>query len=384
VSKRDYYEVLGVTRTATDTEIKSSYRKLAMKFHPDRNPGDKGAEEKFKEAAEAYAVLADADKRSAYDRFGHAGVGAGGPGAGGFDPTIFADFNDILGGLGDIFGFGDIFGGGAGRRRGPQRGADLRYDLEISFDESFSGTETTIQIPRHETCEACQGSGAAPGSGPTTCPQCRGAGQLRYQQGFFTVARTCGQCRGSGKVIAKPCPTCRGAGTVPREKKLTVKIPPGIAEGQQLRLSGEGEAGSAGGPAGHLYVVLHVQRHPFFRRDGNDLYCEVPVNFTTLALGGDVRVPTPKGHEKLAVPEGTQTGSTFRLRGKGMPDIGGRGHGDLMVTVQAITPRKLTRDQRQLLEQLADVLPTEAFEPRAQAEDHDERNLFDRVRDIFG
>ncbi len=384
MSKRDYYEVLGVSRTATETEIKSSYRKLAMKYHPDRNPGDHTAEEKFKEGAEAYAVLADADKRSAYDRFGHAGVGASAAGGAGFDPTIFADFNDILGGLGDIFGFGDMFGGG--RRRGPQRGADLRYDLEISFDEAYAGTETTIQIPRHETCDTCQGSGAAPGSGPSACPQCRGAGQLRYQQGFFTVARTCGQCRGTGKVITKPCQTCRGAGTVPREKKLTVKIPAGIAEGQQLRLTGEGEAGSGGGPAGHLYVVVHVQRHKFFRRDGDDLYCEVPVNFTTLALGGEIHVPTPKPkhREKLSVPEGTQTGSTFRLRGKGMPDISGRGHGDLMVTVQAITPRKLTRPQRELLEQLAAELPADEFEPRSHTHEHDERNLFDRVRDIFG
>ncbi|MDE3154697.1 MAG: molecular chaperone DnaJ [Acidobacteriota bacterium] len=385
MSKRDYYEILGVSRTATDVEIKSAYRKLAMKFHPDRNPGDKAAEEQFKEAAEAYAVLADKDKRSAYDRFGHAGVGSAAGGAAGFDPTIFADFNDILGGLGDIFGFGDLFGGGRGRR-GPQRGADLRYDLEISFDEAYAGTETPIQIPRQEACETCHGSGAAPGSGPTTCPQCRGAGQLRYQQGFFTVARTCGQCRGTGKVITKPCQTCRGAGTVPREKKLTVKIPAGIAEGQQLRLSGEGEAGAGGGPAGHLYVVVHVQRHKFFRRDGDDLYCEVPVNFTTLALGGDIRVPTPspQQHEKLTIPEGTQTGSTFRLRGRGMPDIGGRGHGDLLVTVQAITPRKLTRRQREILEQLAGEMPAEPNEPRHQAHDHEERNLFDRVRDIFG
>ncbi|HVC18746.1 MAG TPA: molecular chaperone DnaJ [Vicinamibacterales bacterium] len=384
MSKRDYYEVLGVSRTASETDIKSAYRKLAMKYHPDRNPGDKNAEEKFKEGAEAYAVLADADKRSAYDRFGHAGVGGAGGGPGGFDPTIFADFNDILGGLGDIFGFGDIFG--AGRRRGgPTRGADLRYDLEISFEESYAGVETTIQIPRQEACGACHGSGAAAGSGPTACPQCRGTGQLRYQQGFFTVARTCSQCRGTGRVISKPCLTCHGGGLVPREKKLTVKIPAGIAEGQQLRLAGEGEGGTGGGPAGHLFVVVHVQQHRFFRRDGDDLYCEVPVNFTTLALGGEIHVPTPAGaKERLTVPEGTQTGSTFRLRSKGMPDVGGRGHGDLMVTVQAITPRKLTRDQRQLLDQLARALPKEEYEPREHGDAHDDRNLFERVKDIFG
>ena len=242
MSKRDYYEVLGVDRSAGDQAIKSAYRKLALKHHPDRNPGDKAAEEKFKEAAEAYAVLADADKRARYDRFGHAGLGGAAGGAGGFDPTVFTGFEDILGGLGDIFGFGDVFGGG--RRRGPQRGADLRYDLEITFEQSATGTETTIQIPRQETCEPCHGTGAAPGSAPSTCPQCRGAGQLRYQQGFFTVARTCGQCRGSGKIIAKPCTTCRGSGLVEQQRKLTVKIPAGIATGQRMRLHGEGEGGA--------------------------------------------------------------------------------------------------------------------------------------------
>src|SRR5512147_3234349 len=251
-AKADYYEVLGVPRNASDQEIKSAYRKLALKYHPDRNPGDKGAEEKFKEAAEAYAVLADAEKRSAYDRFGHAGVGAG-VGAGGFDPSTFAGFEDIFGNLGDLFGFGDIFGGGR-RRGGPQRGADLRYDLEISFEESAKKTETSIQFPRHEACETCHGSGASAGSKPTTCPQCQGRGQLRYQQGFFTVARTCGQCRGTGSIITKPCATCRGAGRLQQEKKLSVRIPAGIATGQRLRLNSEGEAGPGGGPSGDLYV----------------------------------------------------------------------------------------------------------------------------------
>src|SRR5918994_7235365 len=236
----DYYEVLGVSRTATDQEIKSAYRKLALKHHPDRNPGDKHAEDLFKEAAEAYSVLADTDKRHMYDRFGHAGLG--GAATGGFDPNVFTGFEDILGVLGDIFGFGDVFGGGR-RRGGVQRGADLRYDLEISFEEAAKGTETAVQIPRHETCETCQGTGAAAGSKPTTCPQCHGRGQLRYQQGFFTVARTCGQCRGTGSVIAKPCATCKGHGRVTKERKLTVKIPAGIASGQRLRLTGEGEVG---------------------------------------------------------------------------------------------------------------------------------------------
>src|ERR687895_2292782 len=244
--KRDYYEVLGVARGASADDVKKAYRKLALKYHPDRNPGDKAAEDSFKEAAEAYAVLADTDKRHMYDRFGHAGLG--GAATGGFDPTVFTGFEDILGGLGDVFGFGDVFGGGR-RRGGPQRGADLRYDLEISFEESAHGAETSIQIPRQETCETCKGSGAAPGSKPVTCPQCQGRGQLRYQQGFFTVARTCAQCRGSGSIISKPCTECRGTGRIPKERKLTVRIPAGIATDQRLRLSGEGEAGPAGGPA---------------------------------------------------------------------------------------------------------------------------------------
>ena len=379
MSKRDYYEVLGVSRTATDQEIKSSYRKLALQFHPDRNPGDKTAEEKFKEAAEAYAVLADSDKRHMYDRFGHAGLG--GAATGGFDPTVFTGFEDILGGLGDIFGFGDVFGG---RRRpgGAQRGADLRYDLEISFEEAATGTETTIQIPRHEACETCSGTGAAPGSKPTACPQCHGRGQLRYQQGFFTVARTCGQCRGTGSVIAKPCATCKGTGHVPKERKLTVKIPAGIATGQRMRISGEGEAGAAGGPTGDLYVVVHVQDHPFWQRDGNDLYCEIPVNFPTLAIGGEITIPTLDGDETFKIPEGTQTGSAFRLRGRGMPDVGGRGRGDLVVTVKVITPKKLTKDQKKLLEQLQGLLPKEKFEPTPA--DSEDKGLFDRVKDIFG
>ena len=382
MSKRDYYEVLGVVRTATEVEIKSAYRKLALKYHPDRNPGDKAAEEKFKEYAEAYAVLADAEKRSLYGRFGHQGVSAAG-GAGGFDPTIFADFGDILGGLGDIFGFGDLLGG-ARRRGGPQRGADLRYDLEISFEESARGAETTIQIPRQENCETCHGSGAAHGSSPSVCPQCHGQGQVRFQQGFFTVARTCAQCRGTGRIVSKPCQACRGAGRVTRDRKITVKIPAGIAAGQQLRLQGEGEAGAGGGPPGHLFVVVHVKEHAFFRRDGLNLFCEIPINFTTLALGGEIQVPTLDGTENVKVPEGTQTGTTLRLRGKGMPEVSGRGRGDLFATVQGQTPRKLSRDQRLLLEQLAQALPKEKFQPRSRDDSQDERNLFDRVKDMFG
>jgi molecular chaperone DnaJ len=385
VSKRDYYEILAVARTATESEIKSAYRKLAMKFHPDRNPGDQVAEEKFKEAAEAYAVLADPQKRSLYDRFGHAGVGQA-AGGGGFDPSVFAEFGDFADILGNMFGFGDLFGGGGRRRGGPQRGSDLRYDLEISFEEAARGTETTVQIPRQESCEKCHGTGAAAGSNTTTCAQCKGHGQVRYQQGFFTVARTCAQCRGAGKIITRPCESCHGAGRVTRDRKITVKIPAGIATGQQMRLQGEGEAGSAGGPAGHLYVVVHVQEHEFFRRDGNNLFCEIPVNFTTVALGGEIQVPTLDGSETVKVPEGTQTGTTLRLRNKGMPDVNGRGRGDLFATVQVQTPKKLTRDQRKLVEELARVLPKEKFEPRPRDGDEaqDERNLFDRVKDMFG
>ena len=375
MSKRDYYEILEVTRTSTDQEIKSSYRKLALKFHPDRNPGDKKAEEKFKEAAEAYAILSDSDKRARYDRFGHAGVGNG---AQGFDPSQFTGFEDIFGGLGDIFGFGS-----GGRRAGPQRGADLRYDLEIKFEESAKGIETHIQIPRQETCEKCKGNGAAPGTTPATCPQCRGTGQLRYQQGFFTVARTCGQCRGGGKVITKPCPDCHGAGAIEQTRKLTVKIPAGIATGQRLRLSGEGEAGTLGGPPGDLYVVIFVREHEFFQRDGNNLLCTVPLAFTTLALGAEVKVPGIEGEETLKVPESTQTGATFRIRGKGMPDVSGRGRGDLLVTVQAITPKKLTKEQKKLLEQLAATLPEQSVKPSARQDD-DDRGIFGKVKDIFG
>jgi molecular chaperone DnaJ len=380
VSKRDYYEVLGIEHTASEQEMKSAYRKLALRYHPDRNPGNKDAEDKFKEAAEAYAVLADPEKRVAYDRYGHAGVGS--TAGGGFDPTIFADFSDIFGGFGDLFGFGDILGGGR-RRGGPQRGPDLRYDLEIGFEESASGTETMIQIPRQESCESCAGSGAATGTSPATCPMCHGRGQRRYQQGFFTVAQTCPQCGGAGRVIVKPCQTCHGSGHTTRERKLTVKIPAGIASGQRLRLYAEGEAGHAGGPAGDLYVFVQVQDHAFFHREGDDLYCQIPVSFPTLALGGKIQVPTLNGREEVKIPEGSESGTVFRLRGKGMPNVSGRGRGDLHVVVQVKTPKKLTRDQRKALEQLASALPEDTFEPKPQVQSDDERSVFDRVKDIF-
>ena len=377
MSKRDYYEILGVPKNANDQQIKSAYRKLALQYHPDRNQGNKEAEERFKEAAEAYSILADSEKRSRYDRFGHAGVSS--QAGAGFDPSTFAGFEDIFGSI-----FGDFFGGG-GRRSGVERGSDLRFDLEITFEESARGVETAIKVPRLETCETCQGSGAAAGSSPTTCPQCHGRGQQRFQQGFFTVARTCTRCNGTGRVITKPCATCRGAGRVERERALTVKIPAGIAHGQRLRLHGEGEAGIGGGPAGDLYVFVEVTEHAYFRRDGNHLAVEIPVNFPTLALGGSIDVPTLDGKESFKVPDGTQSGTTFRLRGKGMPDVSGRGRGDLFFTVQAVTPKKLTKEQRAVLEQLSGVLPKEKFEPRPSRDtEAEEKNIFEKVKDIFG
>ncbi len=376
MSKRDYYDVLGIARNAKDAQIKSAYRKLALQHHPDRNQGNKDAEEKFKEAAEAYAILSDADKRARYDRFGHAGVSS--QAGAGFDPSTFAGFEDIFGGI-----FGDFFGGG-GRRGGPERGSDLRYDLEITFEESARGVETKVQIPRLEQCGSCHGSGSAPGSSPSTCPQCQGHGQQRFQQGFFTVARTCSKCHGSGRVVTKPCHTCHGQGRISQERTLTAKIPAGIADGQRLRISGEGEAGMAGGPPGDLYVFIEVAPHPLFRREGNNLSCEVPLNFTTLVLGGHVDVPTLDGAESFKIPEGTQSGAVFRLRGKGMPDVTGRGRGDLFFTAQAVTPKKLTKEQRALLEQLHKLLPKERFEPRQHAPEDEDKNIFDKVKDIFG
>ena len=378
MTTRDYYEILGVPRTAEDGDVKSAYRKLALKYHPDRNPGDKTAEERFKEAAEAYSVLADPEKRSRYDRFGHAGVSGASGGGAGVDPTIFNDFGDILGGLGDLFGFG-----GGARRGGARRGSDLRYDLEISFEEAASGSETTLQIPREEPCDTCGGSGSAPGSSPERCAHCHGNGQIRMQQGFFTVARTCHHCGGIGRVISKPCQTCHGKGRISRERKLTVKIPAGIATAQRLRLTGEGEFGSRGAPPGDLYVVIHVREHPFFHRDGDDLLCEIPVTYPTLVLGGEIHVPTLDDSATIHIPKGTQADTRFRLRGKGMPNVGGRGHGDLYVRVKVAVPRRLSREQKDLIESLDETMPKRELDPTATGEDED-RPFFERVKDIFG
>lgn len=378
MSQRDYYEVLGVARNAGEADIKSAYRKLALKYHPDRNQGNAEAEERFKEAAEAYSVLGDAEKRARYDRFGHAGVsGAGGPGGpGGINPDIFGDFSDILG---DFFGFG----GGGGRRNGPVRGSDLRFDLEISFEESFTGTETPIQIPREEACEPCSGSGAAPGSSRETCSQCGGRGQLRYQQGFLVVSRPCGQCRGTGQIIPKPCPTCRGTGRTTRDRKVTVRIPAGIADGQRLRLHGEGEHGMAGGPPGDLYVVIHVRAHERFVRDGDDLYVEVRVPFPIMALGGEFKVEGPDGPIVVAVSAGSANGTLVPFKGKGMPSVTGRGAGNLFVRLVVDVPKKLTKDQKKLIEQLGKTMPVDMLEARQTSDDED-KPFFERMKDLFG
>jgi molecular chaperone DnaJ len=372
MSKRDYYEVLAVSRTATDQEIKSAYRRLAVKYHPDKNPNDASAEEMFKEAAEAYSVLSDPEQRRRYDRFGHAGVSSS-AGAGNWGAPGFSGIEDILG---DLFGFGDVFGGGRGgsRRSAAQRGADLRYDLEITLEEAAKGMTAQLRIPRLETCDTCKGSGAKAGTQPETCTTCSGSGQVRYQQGFFSVARTCHVCRGAGRVIKDPCETCKGVGRVEREKQMEVKIPAGVETGSRLRVSGEGESGTQGGAPGDLYVVIHVAAHDQFERQGSNLYEAVPITFAQAALGADIMVKTLDGEEKLKIPMGTQTGTVFRLRGKGMPALGGRGNGDLFVSVTVMTPTSLTREQRKLLEQLAEV----------ESKDLEDKGLVDKVRDIFG
>ncbi|MBD0370914.1 MAG: molecular chaperone DnaJ [Pyrinomonadaceae bacterium] len=373
-SKRDYYEVLGVARTANEQEIKSAYRRLAIQYHPDKNPGNTEAEEKFKEAAEAYSVLSDAEQRRRYDRFGHAGVSSSAAGAGaGWGAPGFGGIEDILG---DLFGFGDVFGGRAGgsRRTAAQRGADLRYDLEISLEDAAGGMTAQLRIPRLEACDVCEGSGAKQGTQPENCQTCGGVGQVRYQQGFFSVARTCSACRGTGKIIKTPCEQCKGAGRVEREKTMEVKIPAGVETGSRLRIAGEGEAGTQGGASGDLYVVIHVAEHEEFERQGSNLYSSVPVTFAQAALGAQVSVKTLDGQHDLKIPAGTQTGTVFRVKGQGMPVLGGRGRGDLFVAVTVVTPTTLTREQRKLLEQLAEI----------ETHELEDKGLMDKVRDIFG
>jgi molecular chaperone DnaJ len=372
MAKRDYYEVLGVERGVSEAELKKAYRRLAMKHHPDRNPDDKAAEEKFKEANEAYEVLSDAGKRSAYDQYGHAGVdpqmgGGGGPGG--------ANFSDIFG---DVFS--DFFGGGGrgGSRGGAQRGSDLRYTLELDLEEAVRGTTVTIRVPTLVNCKPCDGSGAKKGTTPVTCTTCGGIGQVRMQQGFFSVQQTCPRCHGSGKMITDPCGSCHGHGRVEEHKTLSVKVPPGVDTGDRIRLSGEGEAGAMGGPAGDLYVVVNVREHAIFQRDGKHLYCEVPISFADAALGGELEVPTLDGRVKLKIPEGTQTGKMFRLRGKGVAPVRGGGAGDLMCKVAVETPVHLDKRQRELLDEFRRTLEGDSsHSPKANG-------WFEGVKRFFG
>jgi molecular chaperone DnaJ len=351
MAKRDFYEILGVAKNASDDEIKKAYRKLAMKYHPDRNPDSKGSEDKFKEAKEAYEMLADPQKREAYDRYGHAGVDPNMGGGGGFGGGGAGGFADAFG---DIFG--DIFGGAAGGRGGrggggPQvyRGADLRYNLEISLEQAANGFDTTIRVPSWDACEICHGSGAKPGTAPTTCPTCGGHGQVRMQQGFFSIQQTCPKCHGTGKIIPEPCTTCAGAGRIKRNKTLEVKSPAGIDDGMRIRSSGNGEPGMNGGPPGDLYVEIHIKPHGVFQRDGDDLHCEMPISYTKAALGGDIEVPTLSGKASFTIPEGTQSGKTFRLRSKGIKGVRSGFAGDLFCHVVVETPVKLTEKQKELL-----------------------------------
>jgi molecular chaperone DnaJ len=365
--KRDYYEVLGVTKSASEDEIKKAYRKRAVKYHPDKNPGDKDAEEKFKEAAEAYGVLSDPDKRSRYDRFGHQGAQFGG-----FDPNQFVDFADILG---DFFGFGDAFGGRGRRADRPARGADLRYDLTLSFTEAVFGVEKEVRIPRYVSCTTCNGSGAKPGTSPVTCSGCQGRGQIRFSQGFFAVARTCPQCGGAGKVIKDPCDTCSGASRVEQERKLSVKIPAGVDEGSRLRIAGEGEGGANGGPSGDLFVFISVEEHETFARKDYDIHSELPLTITQASLGAELEIETVHGRETFRLPEGTQPGQRFRIRGKGVPYLDGNGRGDHYLHVAVRVPTSLTPEKRELLEQLAKL---EGENPP------ESRGVLDKVKDFFG
>jgi molecular chaperone DnaJ len=369
---RDYYEVLGIARQASDKEIKTAYRQLAIQFHPDRNPGDHAAEEKFKEAAEAYAVLSDPDKRARYDRFGHQGVG--GAGAAGFDPTIFADFSDILG---DLFGFGAAgFGGGGRRRSAVQPGADLRYELELTFQQAAFGHTVELEVPRLETCGTCHGSGSKGGKPPVACATCKGRGQVHFSQGFFTVARTCPQCHGAGEVIADPCPKCRGEGRVEARRKIEVKVPAGVDNGARLRLSGEGEHGRRGGPPGDLYVVIAVEPHPDFERQGANVHSMLAVSFPEAVLGAKIEVETLHGPQMVELAPGTQHGAELRLRGKGVAKLGGRGQGDHVVHVALRVPdtKELGADEIALLQKLADI----------QGSKVRERSVLDKVKDLFG
>jgi len=368
MAKRDYYEVLGVNRDASEEDIKKSYRKLAMKYHPDRNPDNPKAEEQFKEAKEAYETLSDAGKRTAYDQFGHAGVDASHAGAAGFGAGGFAEaFGDI---------FSDIFGQGR-QRSTVYRGADLRYNLSIGLEEAARGVETKIRIPTMEQCDVCNGSGAKPGTTATQCATCGGQGQVRMQQGFFSIQQTCPRCHGSGKTIASPCTACQGAGRIKKHKTLSIKIPAGVDDGDRIRLAGEGEDGVSGGPAGDLYVVIQIKPHAVFQRDHNDLHCEMPISYSTAALGGEIEIPTLDGHAKIRIPPETQSGQTFRLRGKGIKGLRNSGQGDLLCHVVVETPVNLTERQKELLRELDSINQSDSrHNPRA-------KSWMEKVREFF-
>ena len=375
VTKSDFYELLNVSRDASDQELKTAYRKLAMQHHPDRNPNNPEAEERFKACSEAYQVLSDPDKRAAYDRYGHAAFSGGGGNGGGnpFQGGGFAGQD-----MGDIFGdlFGEMFNMGGQRKASRvQRGRDLRYDMNLEFEEAVFGKEKEITVKRMDVCGDCQGSGAARGSAPATCPQCKGAGQMRFQQGFFSVARTCPKCSGTGTVVTNPCTTCRGDSRVQQEHTIRVKVPAGVEQDTRIRYQGEGEAGSFGGPAGDLYVVLNVKPHKVFERDGDDLHCAIPISFPQAALGTELEIQTLDGPATIKVPEGTQSGREFRLRGKGVPHLNEHGKGDLIVEIRVATPNKLTKAQRDLLKQLGETMTVENT-PAS-------RSLFSKVKDIF-
>ncbi|MDN4057668.1 molecular chaperone DnaJ [Massilia sp. YIM B02769] len=373
MAKRDFYEILGVAKGASEEEIKKSYRKLAMKYHPDRNPDNKEAEEKFKEVKEAYEMLTNPEKREAYDRYGHAGVDPNmGGGGGGFGGGGFGDLGDI---------FGDIFGGGGrSRNAGPQvyRGADLRYNLEITLEQAANGYDTTIRVPSWDKCDTCHGSGAKPGTQPVTCTTCAGHGQVRMQQGFFSIQQTCPKCHGSGKMIPEPCPSCSGAGRIKRNKTLEVKIPAGIDNGMRIRSTGNGEPGTNGGPSGDLYVEIHIKPHAVFQREGDDLHCEMPISFSKAALGGEIEVPTLSGKVSFTVPEGTQTGKTFRLKGKGIKGVRSGYHGDLFCHVIVETPVKLTEKQKDLLREFERMTVEGGAKHSPQS-----KGWMDKVKDFF-
>jgi molecular chaperone DnaJ len=370
MAKRDYYEVLSVERTADAVMIKKAYRRLAIEYHPDKNPGDTEAEERFKEAAEAYAVLSDERQRERYDRFGHAGLSGGAGGHGGFNPESFADFHDILG---DFFGMGDLFGGGGRRQRGRPRGADLRYDLTIDLEQAVQGARVDLRIPRRESCQTCEGSGAGSADGWRTCESCGGRGQVAFQQGFFTIAKTCSSCRGGGKTLVDPCGDCRGEGTIRQEAEVTVAIPAGVDNGVRLRLSEEGEA-VGGGMRGDLYVHLTVREHALFSREDQNLRCRARLTISQASLGATLQVPTLEGEQELEVPAGTQTGTEFSLRGLGVPSLRGGRRGDQIVEVVVVTPRKISDEQRELFRQLAEL----------EGEPVDEKGgIFGKVREFF-